>query len=78
MRPVLVLGFRGASAQTLQAIIDPVFGAEQQVHFADSSWVDEQSIDIDVRQLASYLDQPALPLKLARELFLQTFIGVTA
>lgn len=78
MRPVLVLGFRGASAQTLRAIIDPQFGAEQQVHFADSSWVDEQSIDIDVRQLASYLDQPALPLKLARELFLQTFIGATA
>ncbi len=75
-RPVLVLGFRGASAQTLRAIIDPLFGAEQQVSFADTGWVDEQiGTDIDVRALASYLDQPLLPLKLARELFLQTFIG---
>jgi type VI secretion system protein ImpM len=28
-----------------------------------------------VRALASYLEQPALPLRLARELFLKTFIG---
>ena len=76
MRPVLVIGFRGASAQTLRAIIDPLFGDEQQVNFADSSWVDEQmGVDVDIRALASYLDQPQLPLKLARELFLQTFIG---
>lgn len=73
---VLVVGFRGASAQTLRAIIDPLFGAEQQVSFADTGWVDEQiGADIDVRALASYLDQPLLPLTLARELFLQTFIG---
>lgn len=76
LRPVLVLGFRGACAHTLRGIIDPMFAADQQVHFADSGWVDEQSIDVDVRALASYLDQPELPLKLARELFLQTFIGV--
>jgi type VI secretion system protein ImpM len=30
---------------------------------------------VDVRALASYLDQPQLPLRLARELFLKTFIG---
>lgn len=79
MRPVLVVGFRGASAPTLRAIIDPIFGAEQQITFDDTDWVDEQlGIDIDIRALASYLDQPQLPLKMARELFLQTFIGGAA
>ncbi|RJG11793.1 type VI secretion system-associated protein TagF [Massilia cavernae] len=77
-KPVLVVGFSGAAAQTLHAIIDPLAAREQQVSFADTDWVDEQvGIDVDVRALASYLDQPQLPLKLARELFLQTFIGVT-
>jgi type VI secretion system protein ImpM len=74
--PVLVVGFCGAAAETLRAIIDPLVGLEQQVSFADTGWIDEQlGIDIDVRALASYLDQPQLPLTLARELFLKTFIG---
>jgi len=75
-RPVLVIGFCGAAAQTLRGIIDPLAGAEQQVRFADLGWIDEQlGLDVDVRALASYLDQPQLPLKMARELFLKTFIG---
>jgi len=78
-RPVLVIGFCGAAAQTLRAIIDPLAGAEQQVRFADLGWIDEQlGLDVDVRALASYLDQPQLPLKMARELFLKTFIGGAA
>lgn len=73
---VLVVGFSGAAAQTLQAIIDPCVGLEQQVSLADTAWVEHQlGVDVDIRALASYLDQPQLPLKLARELFLQTFIG---
>jgi type VI secretion system protein ImpM len=76
LQPVLVVGFCGAAAQTLHAIIDPLVALEQQVSFADTGWVDEQlGVDVEVRALASYLDQPQLPLKLARELFLQTFIG---
>jgi len=75
-RPVLVIGFCGAAAQTLRGIIDPLVGAEQQVRFADLRWIDEQlGLDLDVRALASYLDQPQLPLHLARALFLKTFIG---
>ena len=74
--PVLVIGFSGAAAQTLRGIIDPLVGLEQQVRFNDTAWIDEQlGLDVDVRALASYLDQPQLPLKLARELFLKTFIG---
>lgn len=75
-KPVLVVGFSGAAASTLHAIIDPLFAREQQISFADTGWVDEQvGFDIDLRALSSYLDQPQLPLKLARQLFLQTFIG---
>jgi type VI secretion system protein ImpM len=75
-QPVLVVGFGSAAAETLRAIIDPQVGSEQQVGFADTSWVDEQlGLDVDVRALASYLDQRELPLRLARELFLKTFIG---
>jgi type VI secretion system protein ImpM len=76
-RPVLVVGFCDACVACLHAIIDPLVGRDQQVSFADTGWVDEQvGVDIDVRALASYLDQPQLPLKMARELFLDTFIGV--
>ena len=75
-RPVLVIGFCGAAAQALRGIIDPLVGREQQVRLFDTGWVDEQlGLDVDVRALASYLDQPQLPLKMARELFLTTFIG---
>lgn len=75
-RPVMVVGFRGASAHTLHGIIDPLVGQEQQICFDDTSWVDDQlGVDVDVRRLASYLDQPELPLAFARELFLQTFVG---
>jgi len=75
-RPVLVIGFCGAAAQALRGIIDPLVGQELQVRLSDTGWVDEQlGLDVDVRALASYLDQPQLPLKMARELFLKTFIG---
>lgn len=74
--PVLVVGFCDACVAALHAIIDPLIGQHQQVSFADNGWVDEQlAADIDVRALASYLAQPALPLRLARELFLDTFLG---
>jgi type VI secretion system protein ImpM len=75
-RPVLVIGFCGAAAQALRGIIDPLVGQELQVRLLDTGWIDEQlGLDVDVRALASYLDQPQLPLKMARELFLKTFIG---
>ena len=75
-RPALVVGFGGAAVGTLHALIDPLVAADQQVHLEDNAWIDEQvGLDVDVRALASYLEQPALPLRLARELFLNTFIG---
>lgn len=75
-RPVLVVGFCAALAETLQALVDPLVGAEQQVRLSDTGWIDEQLyIDLDVRSLASYLAQADLPLGLARDMFMKTFIG---
>lgn len=75
-RPALVVGFGGAAAETLHALIDPLAALDQQVHLDQNGWIDEQlGLDIDVRALASYLEQPALPLRMARELFLKTFVG---
>ena len=75
-RPVLVLGACAAAAETLRAIIDPLAAFEHQISFADTGWVDEQlRHDADVRKLAGYLAGPQLTLGMARELFLQTFIG---
>lgn len=75
-RPVLVLGSCDAAAETMRAIIDPLAAAEQQISFADTGWIDEQlRQDVDVRTLASYLDNAQLTLNTARDLFLQTFIG---
>jgi type VI secretion system protein ImpM len=77
-QPALVIGFGAAAAETLHGIIDPLAGREQQVQLIDNGWIDEQlGLDIDVRALASYLEQPMLPLRLARELFLKTFVGAT-
>lgn len=78
-RPVLVVGFCDACVASLHAIIDPLIGRARQISFADTGWVSEQldnEIDTDVRALASYLNLPQLPLSLACELFLDTFIGV--
>lgn len=78
-RPALVVGFGGAAAGTLHALIDPLVAHEQQVHLEDTGWIDEQlGIDIDVRALASYLEQPMLPLRTACDLFLKTFIGAAS
>jgi len=75
-QPVLVVGFCATLAETLRAMIDPLVGAELQVRLHHTAWIDEQlQFDADVRALASQLAQPDLPLALARELFLKTFIG---
>ncbi|RNF32686.1 type VI secretion-associated protein [Massilia aurea] len=75
-RPVMVVGFCAALAETLRAVIDPLVGAELQVRLLDTDWIDEQlQFDADVRQLSSHLAQPDLPLSLARDLFMKTFIG---
>ncbi|NRR30310.1 type VI secretion system-associated protein TagF [Oxalobacteraceae bacterium] len=75
-QPSLVLGFSGASAHTLQAIMDPQAGLERHISFDQLEWVEEQ-IDTDyaIKKLSTYLAQANLSLKSARESLHAAFIG---
>lgn len=72
---VLAIGFGGAAPETLQAIIDPECGADFQIGFDDTVWIDELvASDAAVQKLSAYLDQGQLSLRSARELFHETFV----
>jgi type VI secretion system protein ImpM len=74
--PAMILGFSGASAMTLQAILDPQVGEEHHISFHDAQWVETQvSADYGLKKLSSYLVQPDLSLKSVLDLFITTFIG---
>jgi type VI secretion system protein ImpM len=74
--PSMVIGFSGASARTLQAIIDPQIGRQHHILFEDMEWVDAQTdSDYGVKKLSSYLAQPHLSLKSAYDSFREVFIG---
>ncbi len=74
--PSLVIGFSGASAQTLQAIMDPTAGREHHITFDDLAWV-EQQVDTDhaIKKVSSYLAQSTLSLKSAHDSVRAAFIG---
>lgn len=75
-RPVLVLGFSGASALTLQAIMDPQVGREHHISFDQLDWVEDQvGADYAVKKVSTYLAQGALSLKAAGESLHAAFIG---
>ncbi len=75
-RPVLVLGFSGASAHTLRAIMDPHAGIERHITFDELEWVEEQvTNDYAIQKLSTYLSQPALSLKSALDSLRAAFIG---
>ena len=74
--PTMVIGFSGASAHTLHAIMDPQAGLEQHIAFEDAHWVEEQvEADYGMKKLSSYLVQPNLSLKSALDSFHTAFIG---
>ena len=75
-RPVLVLGFSGASSQTLRAIMDPQAGLERHITFDELDWVEEQvNDDYAIKKLSTYLSQSTLSLKSALESLRAAFIG---
>jgi len=75
-RPVLVLGFSGASAQTLQAIMDPQVGLEHHIGFDQLDWVEDQvGADYAIKKVSTYLAQGALSLKSAGDSLRAAFIG---
>jgi type VI secretion system protein ImpM len=75
-RPALVVGFSGASAQTLRTLIDPQAGLDHLIGFADLEWVEDQvDGDYAVRKLSAYLAQGSLSLKSALDSVGAAFIG---
>ncbi|MFP5390532.1 MAG: type VI secretion system-associated protein TagF [Gammaproteobacteria bacterium] len=75
-RPALVLGFSGASAQTLQAIMDPQAALERHITFDDLEWVEDQvDDDYAIKKLSTYLAQANLSLKSALDSLCTAFIG---
>jgi type VI secretion system protein ImpM len=75
-RPRLVLGFGGASAHTLQAIMDPQAASERHIAFDDLDWVEDQ-IDTDyaVDKVSRHLKRPDVSLKSALDALCAAFIG---
>ncbi|WP_422838029.1 type VI secretion system-associated protein TagF [Aquabacterium sp.] len=75
--PQLLLGFQGASAATLHAVMDPVVLSAQSVSLQQSEWVEgEVQSDHGVRKLSNYLLDPSLSLAQALSSFQEVFLGV--
>jgi len=74
--PSMVLGFGGASARTLHAVLDPQVGSEQHIAFDSADWIEEQLAgDYGLKKLSSYLSLPNLSLKSAHDSFREAFLG---
>jgi type VI secretion system protein ImpM len=76
-RPHMVLGFQGASAATLHAVIDPALLEEQGVNLLESDWIEEEvDADYGLRKLSNYLRDPGLSLAQALSTYREVFLGV--
>ncbi|MFG6447139.1 type VI secretion system-associated protein TagF [Roseateles sp. BYS180W] len=72
----LIVGFDGASARILQAVLDPAFAPEVLIDVRDADWVDEHlGNDYALHKLASYLDQDQLSLQQMMLTFKEVFLG---
>lgn len=75
-RPVLVVGFSGASSLTLEALLNPLVAQDHFIGFDDADWVEETVVsDYGVAKLSSYLEQPRLSLASVRQYFNEVFLG---
>lgn len=74
--PHLLLGFQGASASTLEAIIDPQAPGREGVSLAQADWVEtEVANDAGLRKLSTYLSDPELSLWQAVRTSQEVFLG---
>ncbi|MCA3174081.1 MAG: type VI secretion system-associated protein TagF [Burkholderiales bacterium] len=74
--PAMVLGFDGASAQTLHSMMDPMADEQYNIDIFDPEWADAQlRSDYGIAKLASYMAQPHLNLKLCIDTFREAFVG---
>ena len=75
-RPCIVLGFGGASAHTLHAIMDPRAGAQLHITFDDLDWVEDQvGADYAVNKVSARLMRSDLSLKCALDALGAAFLG---
>jgi type VI secretion system protein ImpM len=75
-RPYLLLGFHGASASSLQAVIDPALLSQQGVFLGESEWVEgEVDADYGLRKLSNYMRDPGLSLSQVLSSYREVFLG---
>jgi type VI secretion system protein ImpM len=75
-QPRLVLGFGGASAHTLQAIMDPRAAGQRHIAFDDLDWVEDQvGTDYAVAKVSRHLKRPDVSLRSALDALCTAFIG---
>ncbi len=75
-QPHLVVGFQGASAAALNAVIDPAVLAQQGVFLDEAQWVeDEVDGDWGLRKLSNYMRDPSLSLGQALRTYREVFLG---
>lgn len=72
----LHIGFEGASPRALRALMDPDYLGEVFVDTRRADWVEDfVEQDYAVKKLSSYLKQPGLSLRQARDTFTEAFLG---
>ncbi|MGH6647693.1 type VI secretion system-associated protein TagF [Aquabacterium sp.] len=75
--PQMILGFQGASAASLCAVIDPEALERDTVCVTQADWVEDcLEDDHGLRKLSNYLLDPALSLAQALRTFEEIFLGV--
>ncbi len=75
-KPLLMIGFHGASAASLRSVIDADLCFVNNVAVTEAAWV-EDWIDSDygLRKLSNQLRDPGLSLAAAVDMFRETFLG---
>lgn len=74
----MVIGFNGASPQTLLAMLSPDSVPDSTIDLADPEWIEDHHDlrhDYGVAKLSSYLSQPRLTLEEAINTFREVFLG---
>ena len=75
-RPVLVIGFHGASPATLRSVLDAECCSTDNVSVDAAEWVEDWiGEDVALRRLSNLLRDPALSIATALDMHAKTFIG---
>ena len=75
-RPILIIGFQGASPQTLVTVLDAQACEAENVQIAEAAWVEDWlESEYSIRKLSNALRDPSVSLSMAVDLFRETFLG---